>query len=116
MPSENYENLDSPANYKNLKEKIILVLAFLITCLINGLTGAGKIGKSQKYMSDKYHTLITPPDYAFGIWGVIYFLWAVWIIIQCFPNTYLTKPDQIYSNDIKSKLASFILKKQLVSG
>lgn len=103
MPSETYTNIDQKSKYPNLKEKIILVVAFLITCLINGLTGAGKIGKSQKYMSDKYHTLITPPDYAFSIWAVIYFLWAVWLIIQCFPNKYLTKPEQIYSNNIKSK-------------
>lgn len=102
MSSENYNKLDNEAKYSNLKQKIILVVAFLVTCIINGLTGAGKIGKSQKVMSDKYHTLITPPGYAFSIWGVIYFLWAVWMIIQCFPNKYLTKPEQIYSNNIKS--------------
>lgn len=98
---ENYESLGSNSKYPNIVQKVTLLLVFIVTCIINGLTGAGKIGKSQGDISNKYSTLITPPGYAFTIWAVIYFLWAAWIVLQMFPNKFLTNPDKIYSNNIR---------------
>lgn len=53
----------------------INLIVFLITLIINYLTASGLInGMSQKVVSNKYNTLITPAGFAFSIWGLIYFL------------------------------------------
>jgi benzodiazapine receptor len=57
-----------------------------ITLVINTLGAIGLInGLSQKEVSDKYVTLITPGPRAFNIWGIIYSLLAIsiiWMIIK----------------------------------
>lgn len=59
----------------------IFVNYFLNTGIINGNT--------VKTVSDRYENMFTPADYAFGIWGVIYFLLTVHFI-YCF---YLIKKN-----------------------
>lgn len=56
------------------KNRLILALVlYAITLTINFLGAFGFInGMTQKAVSDKYPTLITPAPIAFGIWGLIY--------------------------------------------
>lgn len=37
---------------------------------------------SQKAISDKYHTLITPAPFTFSIWGIIYLLVLLSLIMM----------------------------------
>lgn len=51
-------------------------------------------GESIGEISDKYSTLITPADYAFSIWGLIYLLLLIFVGFQWYQ--YLRKqPDQL---------------------
>ena len=61
---------------KNTKTKsLVNLIAFILTLFINALGSLGYInGMSQKAISDKYHTLITPAPFTFSIWGLIYLL------------------------------------------
>lgn len=56
-------------------KSVINLLVFLITLIVNYLAASGFInGMSQKVVSNKYNTLITPAGFTFSIWGIIYFL------------------------------------------
>lgn len=61
--------------------------SFLITIGINYLTSAG-IGpfKSLSNISNTYNTSITPPNWAFGIWGLIYTGLLCFSVAQLFPK------------------------------
>lgn len=59
------------------------MLFFLITLGINALGSMGFFnGMSQKAISDKYHTLITPAPLTFSIWGLIYVLVFISLIFM----------------------------------
>ena len=59
----------------------INLLVFLITLIVNYLTASGIInGMSQKVVSNKFNTLITPAGFTFSIWGLIYFLIGISLI------------------------------------
>lgn len=59
----------------------INLIVFLITLIFNYLTASGFInGMSQKVVSNKYNTLITPAGFAFSIWGIIYSLIGISLI------------------------------------
>lgn len=59
------------------------LLFFLITLGINALGSMGFFnGMSQKAISDKYHTLITPAPLTFSIWGLIYVLVFISLIFM----------------------------------
>lgn len=71
----------------NTKSKAWLNLGlFLATIAINALGAFGLInGMTQKAVSDKYYTLITPSPSTFSIWGVIYTLLLialVWMAVK----------------------------------
>ena len=56
---------------------------FVATLVVNTLGATGIInGLNQKQISDMYITLITPSPGTFGIWGVIYSLLLVSIIVM----------------------------------
>lgn len=66
-------------------------LFLIITLVINGLGAAGLInGLSQKEISDKYITLITPSPSTFSIWSIIYILLIISMIVM------IVKKDDIY--------------------
>lgn len=68
---------------KEKKLAIINLVSLVFVFLFNFLTGSGYInGLSQQAISDKYSTLITPSGYAFSIWGLIYTLVAIAIILM----------------------------------
>ena len=76
----------------NRKRKVwINGLFFIVTLIVNGLGAAGFInGLSQKEISDKYITLITPSPSTFSIWSVIYTLLIISVILM------IVKKDDIY--------------------
>lgn len=66
-------------------------LFFLITLIINTLGALGLInGLSQKEISDRYITLITPSPSTFSIWSVIYTLLIISVIVM------IIKKNDIY--------------------
>jgi hypothetical protein len=78
--------------------------------IVNGLAGAGAIGgKSVGEVSQKYDTLITPADYAFSIWGLIYLLLVAFVGFQWwayFKKSNLESIDQTGSYFFISNLAN----------
>ncbi|GAB3797972.1 seryl-tRNA synthetase [Spirosoma humi] len=59
---------------KSDKLRQFFVMFSIITLIVmNYLSNTGAFGgQTNKVVSDKYHTLITPAGYAFSIWGVIF--------------------------------------------
>lgn len=52
---------------------IISIITYLMMLAVNFLGANGRINQmSQKMVSDRYHTLITPAGFTFIIWSVIY--------------------------------------------
>lgn len=65
----------------------INLIAFVITLIVNYLTASGFInGMSQKAVSNKYNTLITPAGFAFSIWGLIYLLIGISLVYMLLKN------------------------------
>lgn len=71
-------------------------LFLIITLAVNGLGAAGVInGLSQKEISDRYITLITPSPSTFSIWSLIYLLLLTSMIVMI-----LKKNDTYYQKAI----------------
>jgi len=64
------------------------VLAFAWTVVVNGLAGGTTFlgGKLTSEISDATPTLITPAGYVFSIWGVIYVLLGIFVVVQALPS------------------------------
>ncbi len=64
------------------------VAAFTLMVVVNGLAGSTTLigGQMTADVSDANRTLITPAGYVFAIWGIIYFLLAVFVIYQMLPS------------------------------
>ncbi|MFM1581668.1 tryptophan-rich sensory protein [Helcococcus bovis] len=75
---------------KSISTKVkswINLIVFAITLIINYLTASGFInGMSQKVVSNKYNTLITPAGFAFSIWGLIYLLIGISLVYMLLNN------------------------------
>lgn len=72
----------------------INITLLVVTLIVNGLGATGVInGMSQKDVSDKYTTLITPSGSTFSIWGLIYVLLLVSMVVMIIrkDNTYYQK-------------------------
>lgn len=53
----------------SFKSKVLL-LVFILTIIVNYLSATGFLtGNSQKSLSDRYQTLLTPAPLAFSIWS-----------------------------------------------
>ncbi len=61
---------------------LIYVGVFIVSGLSNGIIGEYTTGE----ISGFYPTLVTPAGYAFSIWGLIYFFFAVYVIFQVLPK------------------------------
>lgn len=77
---------------ENLSLKIVNAIVFLGTIaanffVINGIGSLKPIGN----ISDEYNTLITPPDWAFSIWGLIYSGLLLFSICQFIPQLKLNQ-------------------------
>ncbi|WP_409482561.1 hypothetical protein P5008_04180 [Helcococcus ovis] len=75
---------------KSISTKVkswINLIVFAITLIINYLTASGFInGMSQKVVSNKYNTLITPAGFTFSIWGLIYLLIGISLVYMLLNN------------------------------
>ena len=61
---------------------LIMTLFFIATLVVNWLSNALPLnGQTISDVSNKIDVLVTPAGYVFSIWGVIYALVAVWLII-----------------------------------
>lgn len=85
----------------NKSKKALLNALFLVITLgVNTLGALGYInGLSQKAISDMYITLITPSPSTFSIWGIIYSLLIVSIIVL------IIKQDDIYYQKVIDKIS-----------
>ena len=65
------------------KKSYINAVLLVITLIINFMGAIGLInGNSQKEVSDRYFTLITPAPITFSIWSIIYPLLIISIIVM----------------------------------
>eukprot|EP01104_Vermistella_antarctica_P013248 TRINITY_DN3982_c0_g2_i1.p1 TRINITY_DN3982_c0_g2~~TRINITY_DN3982_c0_g2_i1.p1 ORF type:complete len:318 (-),score=65.95 TRINITY_DN3982_c0_g2_i1:64-984(-) len=80
LPSMNSASVGAPS----LILRGTYFVAFVLLIIINGLAGAGKFFPSNKTMSDKYSTPITPAGYAFSIWGLIFTLQLIQVLYISF--------------------------------
>ncbi|MBC7572636.1 MAG: tryptophan-rich sensory protein [Spirosoma sp.] len=73
---------------QNDKLRQFLVVFSVVTMIVmNALSNTGAFGgMTNKAISDKYHTLITPAGYAFSIWGVIFLGLLAFAIYQALPS------------------------------
>ncbi|CAE7309176.1 unnamed protein product [Symbiodinium sp. CCMP2592] len=67
-------------------EKVLVVVTFVISLVVNGLSASGVFGQSIGAISDQYPTYVTPDGLTFLIWSVIYTLELILVIAQCFPT------------------------------
>ncbi|MDN7243673.1 tryptophan-rich sensory protein [Planococcus sp. N028] len=60
---------------------LVMTIAFLSIVIFNALANSLPInGQTTGEISNRVPVLITPAGYVFSIWGLIYILFAVWII------------------------------------
>lgn len=86
-----------------IKKPWINGLFLAVTLIINTLGALGLInGLSQKQISDRYITLITPSPATFSIWSVIYSLLIISVIVMI-----LKKDDPYYHNAINQITSLF---------
>ena len=79
-----------------LKKAWINALFLIVTLVINTLGAVGLInGLTQKQISNRYLTLITPSPFTFSIWSVIYILLLISVIVMI-----VRKNDSYYQNAI----------------
>ena len=73
---------------QNDKLRQFLVVFSVVTMIVmNYLSNARAFGGlTNKEISDKYHTLITPAGYAFAIWGLIFLGLLAFAIYQALPS------------------------------
>jgi tryptophan-rich sensory protein len=72
------------------------IVLLLLTLVVNSLGAIGRVnGFSQKAVSDRYLTIITPAPFTFGIWSVIYSLLILSLIMMA------TKNDRYYQNAVQ---------------
>ena len=66
-----------------LLERALLVAGFVVLVIVNVAAGA-----SNRRVSDRFSTPITPAGWAFSIWGLIFFLQAVGVVYAAVPWGY----------------------------
>jgi len=74
------------------------ISAYILMILVNGLAGSTTIlgGKITSEISDANPTLITPAGYVFSIWGIIYILLGIFVVVQALPS----KKDKDYKSGV----------------
>ena len=64
-------------------ERVLLVAGFVVLVIVNVAAGS-----SNRRVSDRFSTPITPAGWAFSIWGLIFFLQAVGVVYAAVPWGY----------------------------
>ena len=92
------------------KKAWINSLFFIIALVVNALGAFGFInGLSQKDISDKYLTLITPDPSTFSIWSIIYLLLGASIIVM------IVKKDDPYYQTALNKISTLFILSSLLN-
>lgn len=67
--------------------QFLVVFSVVTMIVMNALSNTGAFGgMTNKAISDKYHTLITPAGWAFSIWGLIFLGLLAFAIYQALPS------------------------------
>jgi hypothetical protein len=70
---------------KYSKIKLLNIFSFTLALYINYLSVAANLGgKTIRELSDKYDNLFTPSGQTFSIWGLIYTLIIIFLVLQFF--------------------------------
>src|ERR1051325_4429250 len=70
---------------------ILVILATAAMIAFNGLAVAGFVGQATtREIADRYSTILTPANYAFSIWSLIYFGLAAFAVFQLLPRNLAT--------------------------
>lgn len=81
---------------RGIVRQIAIVAAVAVNLILNGLAGAGMLfGVQTGAVSDAEPTAITPPGWAFGIWGVIFAGVAVFAVWQALPQQRSGRYDRL---------------------
>lgn len=82
--------------------RFITLILFITTLVVNGLGGSGQINNmSQADISALYPTLITPAPFAFSIWGLIYSLVAISVLLL------IIKKNDSYMEESLKKISPY---------
>jgi hypothetical protein len=102
--SQNQEDPDEEMPYCSaFLQKILILISYITSIVFNALSNSGRFGISIGALSYKYNTYITPPDFTFLIWALIYGLWGIYILFQLLPNSCLGNARATYSHCFKGK-------------
>jgi translocator protein len=72
---------------RDLRRQVVNIATFGVTVIINGLAVALPLnGLTTAEISDRFPVLVTPANYVFGIWSVIYLLLAAFTLWQALPR------------------------------
>jgi benzodiazapine receptor len=72
---------------RDLRRQLVNLIAYLVTVAFNGLAVALPLnGLTTGEISDRFPVLVTPADYVFSIWSVIYLLLGAFTIWQVLPR------------------------------
>lgn len=70
---------------KSVSIKLLNIVSFVLALYVNYLSVTTNLGgKSIRELSDKYDNLLTPSSQTFSIWGIIYTLLTVFLVVQFF--------------------------------
>lgn len=84
----------------------LVVLFFLLTIIMNYIAQVIPFnGQTNGEVSDKYSTLITPADYAFSTWGIIYLALGIYVFYQAL---WAPTDQRVFDKIGKWLIASFI--------
>lgn len=77
------------SNSQDRIRAILVLVATIATIVFNALAAAGCVnGVTPELISDKYPTILTPADYAFSIWSLIYLGLIAFGVFQLLPANY----------------------------
>lgn len=72
---------------RDLRRQLVNLAAYIITVVFNGMAVALPLnGLTTAEISDRFPVLITPANYVFSIWSVIYLLLAAFTVWQALPR------------------------------
>ena len=78
----------TPAAKRSLGLRPVLnIAAFIVVVLVNALANILPLnGLTTGAISDSFPSLFTPAGYVFAIWGLIYLLLGVFVVVQALPG------------------------------
>ena len=62
--------------------KISNVAFYVLNVVVTYLSMTGIFGPTNSDLSQKYQTLVTPAGWAFSIWGAIFILEGIFVVVQ----------------------------------